>query len=205
MRPLTFLAAFGIGLLFITSSASAQMMGPGMQGRMGPQQRGMMFPNAMGNMQNMGPSNMGPSNMGTGRYGSGYGMNPSGYNSSGYGNNQSGYGSYPSPSSARTGSAEPELPHPAGDVRVAPADAGVIRLRLPDRFADVSFGGHAVSSIGTSRTFVTPRLSPGQKERYEISVTWLHGNQRATREEAVELRPGEITTLDLRRQPDSSR
>jgi uncharacterized protein (TIGR03000 family) len=95
------------------------------------------------------------------------------------------------------GTQETQLPHPAGDVLVPPANAGVIRLHLPDQFADVTFNDQAVSSIGTTRTYVTPDLEPGERARYDIKVSWLRGNQRASRETVVEVRPGQINTVYL--------
>jgi uncharacterized protein (TIGR03000 family) len=117
------------------------------------------------------------------------------------GSSNSEYGSYPAPESARTGSSkeQADLPHPAGHVRVPPADAGVIRLRVPDKLASVSFNGQVVSSVGSERDFVTPTVSPGQKLQYDIAVSWGQGNQRTTVERVVEVGPGQITSLDLPR------
>jgi len=136
-----------------------------------------------------------------------YNMYPS-YPSMGYGSQNSmededGQGSYADrhPEGARGGygTKETELPHPTGDIRVAPADAGVIRLRVPDRFAEILFNGKNISSIGTTRTFVTPNLPPGETDHYKIKVTWGRGNQRRSLEQAVEVRPGQVATLDMTR------
>jgi uncharacterized protein (TIGR03000 family) len=94
---------------------------------------------------------------------------------------------------------ETQLPQPAGDVLVPPADAGVIRLHVPDQFADVTFNGHPVSSIGTARTYVTPNLEPGKSLSYTIKVSWLRGDQRMSHEAVVEARPGQINTVDFAR------
>jgi uncharacterized protein (TIGR03000 family) len=115
----------------------------------------------------------------------------------------SGYGSYPPPESARTGSSQKqaELPHPAGNVKVAPADAGVIRMQVPDELATVSFNGRSVSSIGKERDFVTPDLGPGEKLHYDIAVNWGRGGQRTTVERAVDVGPGQIVALDFPQMP----
>jgi hypothetical protein len=96
----------------------------------------------------MGGYGMGGYGMGGYGMGGGYGAAGSGY---GMGNH-SGAASYDYGSRTQ----QIELPHPAGDVRVPPADAAVIRLRVPDQFAAISFNGQSVSSIGTRRTYVTP-------------------------------------------------
>jgi uncharacterized protein (TIGR03000 family) len=141
---------------------------------------------------------------GMGGYGMGGGYGMSGYGMSG-GNGAAGSGysmsnSYDAGSYDYSRSQQAELPHPAGDVRVAPADAAVIRLRVPDQFATVFFNGQSVSSIGTKRTFVSPNGEPGKSWTYEIRATWTAGNRQMTREKVVEARAGQISTADFTRE-----
>jgi uncharacterized protein (TIGR03000 family) len=95
---------------------------------------------------------------------------------------------------------EPELPQPAGNVVVPRANAGVIQLLVPEPFADVSFNGYNVSSIGTRRTYVTPDVEPGKSLRYEIKASWLRGDRGMSRQAVVEAKPGQISTIDFRRE-----
>jgi uncharacterized protein (TIGR03000 family) len=146
----------------------------------------------------IGGYGMGGYGMGLGGYGMGGGYGMSGYG--GYGAAGSGYAmsnSYGAGSYDYARGQQAELPHPAGDVPVAPADAAVIRLRVPDQFATVSFNGQSVSSIGTKRTFVSPNGGPGKNWTYEIRATWTAGNRQMTREKVVEVRAGQISTADL--------
>jgi uncharacterized protein (TIGR03000 family) len=174
----------------------------------------MPFRGGMG----MGGYGMGGSGMGMGGYGmggsgmggmgmGGYGMGGSGMGGMGMG----GYGMGGSGSSMGSGygagslnygssSQQGELPHAAGDVRVAPANAAVIRLRVPQQFATVSFNGQSVSSIGTTRTYVTPNVEAGSSWSYEIKATWGTGNRQTTREKVVEARAGQISTADFTRE-----
>jgi len=46
---------------------------------------------------------------------------------------------------------EARVPHPSGELKAAPANAAVIRVELPDRFATVLFDGQKVSSVGGTR------------------------------------------------------
>jgi uncharacterized protein (TIGR03000 family) len=92
-----------------------------------------------------------------------------------------------------------EVPHRTGDISVAPANAAGIRLYLPDESATVSFNGQTVSSIGTTRTYVTPNLEAGKSLRYEIKVTWGSGDQQTSMEKVVEARAGQIATADFTR------
>jgi uncharacterized protein (TIGR03000 family) len=94
---------------------------------------------------------------------------------------------------------EAQLPHPTGGVLAPPANAGVIRLHVPDEFATVTFNGHAIDSIGTTRIYVTPDLEPGKSLRYEIKVSGFRRNQRTIHEALVEARPGQINTVDFTR------
>src|SRR5262249_52561921 len=90
-----------------------------------------------------------------------------------------------------------EAPHPTGESNVAPPDAALIRLRVPDKFAVVSFNGQTVSSTGTARTFVTPHLGAGKSGHYEIKSTWGAGNQQTSRESVVEAGAGQVRTGDF--------
>jgi uncharacterized protein (TIGR03000 family) len=202
-----------VALACMGSTAQAQMMHGG---RMG----GMMMGGMMGGMR--GPF-MGQSSpmlspfMGTlGALGlnsaanpfamgfrGGYGMGGSGMGG-GSGGTGGGYGlangysagahNYDSPNQ------QGELPHPSGDLKVAPANAAVIRLRILDRFAAVSFNGQNVSSIGTTRTYVTPNLEAGRNSTYEIKATWMAGNRQRSMEKVIEVKVGQISTADFTRE-----
>jgi uncharacterized protein (TIGR03000 family) len=204
-----------VALACMGSRAHAQMMRGGriggmmMGGMMGGTNFGVSGLNSFGNTFAMpfrggygmggygiggyGMGGYGPSGYGMGGYGmGGYGAAGGGYGmSNGYGTGNLNYGS---------SSQQAELPHPAGDVKVAPADAAVIRLRVPRRFAAVSFNGQSVSSIGTTRTYVTPKLEGGKSSSYEIKVTWSTGNGQKTMEKVVAARPGQISTADFTRE-----
>jgi uncharacterized protein (TIGR03000 family) len=91
----------------------------------------------------------------------------------------------------------PELPHPTGGTAVAPADAGLIRLRVPDKFAEVTFNGQAVSSVGTAREYLTPALQVGQMYQYTITAAWGRGDQQTTRHQTIDITRGQIRTVDF--------
>ena len=89
------------------------------------------------------------------------------------------------------------LPHPAGVVTVPPADAAVIRLYIPDRFGDVSFDGVKMSSIGTTRYYVTPDLG-GKTLSYNVTARFAKGGQTVTEERKVTVGPGRTAEVDFR-------
>jgi uncharacterized protein (TIGR03000 family) len=123
-------------------------------------------------------------------------------NSGGCGAGSSDYGPNSNSSSSHilsSGSRQVEVPHPTGDSLVAPPNAGVIQLHIPDQFAVESFNGQLVSSVGTTRTYVTPYLEAGQSGRYEIKATWGTGDQQVSKEKVVEIRAGQVRKADFTR------
>jgi uncharacterized protein (TIGR03000 family) len=102
------------------------------------------------------------------------------------------------------GSAQAELPHPTGGAPVAPSDAGVIQLRVPDKFAQVSFDGQSTSSIGTTREYITPILQAGKTYHYTITATWDQGDQQKTMQRTVDIGRGQIRTVDFTAVPKAT-
>jgi uncharacterized protein (TIGR03000 family) len=156
-------------------------------------------------MGGYGMGGYGMDGYGMGGYGtSGYGMGGMGaYGMGGYGAAGGGYGmsnNYGAGSVNYGSSSQGELPHPAGDVKVAPADAAVIRLRVPHQFATVSFNGQSVSGIGTTRTYVTPNLESGKSWSYVIKAVWSTANGQRSAEKVIEARPGQISNADFTRE-----
>jgi len=93
-------------------------------------------------------------------------------------------------------SLQPEPPHPTGATK-APPDAGLIQLRVPDQFAQVFFNGQEVSSIGTTRAYVTPELQAG-RHQYTVKATW----GQTTREKTIEVARGRVSEVDLTVDPE---
>jgi uncharacterized protein (TIGR03000 family) len=80
---------------------------------------------------------------------------------------------------------------------VAPPDAGLIRLRVPDKFAQVFFNGEEISSIGTTRAYVTPELQAGIYQ-YTVKVSW----GQTSREKTIEMARGRVSDLDFTMDPE---
>jgi uncharacterized protein (TIGR03000 family) len=89
------------------------------------------------------------------------------------------------------------LPDPTGPMTTAPATAGVIRLRVPDEFAQVWFDGESTESIGRIRYYVTPDLPSAQFYSYALKVQWNNGGTPMTENRAIEVRSGQITNVDI--------
>lgn len=97
------------------------------------------------------------------------------------------------------GSLQAQPPHPTGTINpAAPPDAGLIQLRVPDKFAQVFFNGQEVSSLGTTRAYVTPELQAGTY-RYTVKATWGH----TTREKTITVVRGRVSEVDFTVDPES--
>jgi uncharacterized protein (TIGR03000 family) len=217
----TLLAAGFFGLVTCActgSPAYGQMMGGGMMAHMGRMFMASTTPMAAPMLGQPALAGMGRINPGMipvqpGMYGST--MYRGGYGAGGYDDGDSAYDAGSSDYSLRSytsgsrvlssGGRQVEVPHPTGDSLVAPPNAGVIQLYLPNQFAVVSFNGQPVSSVGTTRTYVTPYLEPGQSGRYEIQVAWGTGNEQVSRERVVELGAGQVRTADFAHETSAAR
>jgi uncharacterized protein (TIGR03000 family) len=91
---------------------------------------------------------------------------------------------------------ETRVPHPTGALKVAPPDAAVLRVDVSDAFATVTFDGQKVSSVGTTRYYVTPTLQAGKNQQYTIAVV-NRGGQQTTLERRVDVTPGQVVTVDF--------
>ncbi|HEX5270001.1 MAG TPA: TIGR03000 domain-containing protein [Gemmataceae bacterium] len=113
-----------------------------------------------------------------------------------------GYGPSSDYDEPRWGASDSELPvvvpHPSGALRVAPPDAAVIRLYIPDRFGEVSFDGVKSSSIGTTRYYVTPDLEKEKNWQYEVKARFKKDGQTVTEERTVKVSPGKTVQVDFR-------
>jgi uncharacterized protein (TIGR03000 family) len=221
IRKTNIVAASFLGLVTCACTgapAYGQMMGGGMMAHMGrmfmastsPMAAPMMGQPAFAGMGRMNASiapfqpgmvnsPMYRAGYGAGGYSNGGGSDAAG-GSYGAGSSDHGPNSYSSSSHVlSSGSRQVEVPHPTGDSLVAPPNAGVIQLHIPDQFAVVSFNGQPVSSVGTTRTYVTPNLESGQSGRYEIKATWGTGDQQVSKERVVKLRAGQVRTTEFTR------
>jgi len=93
------------------------------------------------------------------------------------------------------------VPHPTGQLRSAPPDAGVIELRIPDSFGTVMFDGVKTSSIGTTRYYVTPALTGGKPQSYTISATWNQNGQPTSGTKTVQVSAGHFSVVDFTASP----
>jgi len=90
-------------------------------------------------------------------------------------------------------------PHPTGDVKTPPPNAGLVRLELPSALASVTFNGAASSSNGRTRNYVTPVLQAGKKYQYQVAVTFTRDGRQVVEQRTVAVAPGQTSLVDFTR------
>jgi uncharacterized protein (TIGR03000 family) len=85
----------------------------------------------------------------------------------------------------------------SGDLNYTPADAAMIRIRVPNVRARVTVNGRAISPIGNVRYYVTPTLSPGQTYTYTVKASWARDGRTITRQRKVKAVRGRTVVADL--------
>lgn len=82
-----------------------------------------------------------------------------------------------------------------GPVEKRPA---ILLIRVPDD-ARLELEGARTNQKGELRRFETQPLELGGKYRYTVKAAWKENGQDVVREQIISFRPGEETTVDLRR------
>jgi uncharacterized protein (TIGR03000 family) len=91
------------------------------------------------------------------------------------------------------------MPQPSGEVRIPPADAAVLVVRVPDGRADVLLDGETTDTEGATRWFVTPTLPAHKTQKYKVCAYWQRDGGEMKGEQEVEVSPGRITVVDFTR------
>ena len=92
------------------------------------------------------------------------------------------------------------LPDPSGTMSSPPPGAALIRLSVPDRFAEVWFDGVQTSSIGTTRYYVTPELE-NKQYHYQVKARWRRKGQFVTEERRIDVGPNKTAVVDFTQAP----
>jgi uncharacterized protein (TIGR03000 family) len=120
------------------------------------------------------------------------------------------YGSYPTSGTGGYGSTSSSTPAQANqssrvptsdDIEVSgpldtpPPHRGIIRIRLPRTWVDVSIDGRKIDSVGKMRTYVTPELP--RERTFEVVATWKDNGRTSRIQDQVTVQAGQIRTLDF--------
>jgi uncharacterized protein (TIGR03000 family) len=73
-------------------------------------------------------------------------------------------------------------------------------IRVPSS-AEVFVNGDKISATGTMRRFTSDNLTAGQTYEYKVKGKWTENGKEVIRERTVKANPGEVTMVDLTRQP----
>jgi len=85
----------------------------------------------------------------------------------------------------------------SADLNYTPADAAMLRIRVPAVRARVTVNGRAISPIGNVRYYVTPTLSPGQTYSYTVRASWTRDGRTVTRQRTVRAQRGRTVVVDF--------
>jgi uncharacterized protein (TIGR03000 family) len=91
------------------------------------------------------------------------------------------------------------LPDPTGRISSPPPNAALIRLYVPDEFAQVWFDGVQTSSVGTTRYYVTPELD--KTYHYQVKARWRRNGQAVTEERRITVSPNQSAVVDFTKPP----
>ncbi len=132
-------------------------------------------------------------------YYGGYGGYPYGGAVSPYG-----FGGYPSDYGGYYGGSGYSSMYPSGGIALSNkldnVSAGItssVWVKVPTADAEVWVNGVKTKTTGSDREFVTPKLTPGKKYKYQVKVLWQENGKEQSREETVSFLPGQNVNLDL--------
>src|SRR5262245_50658935 len=99
---------------------------------------------------------------------------------------------------------------PAGAQPASQARQAQLRVKMPERDADLTIDGKPTKQGGAERWFITPPLEPGAAYTYTLTACWEpNGYTTMYRSRKVAVRAGEEVEVDLRlpdpRRPDEIR
>jgi uncharacterized protein (TIGR03000 family) len=96
----------------------------------------------------------------------------------------------------------PLHPQPAGpevspdDPALQPSDVARLEVRVPAQ-AEVLLDGSKTKQTGTTRTFVSSPMAPGQEYSYEVRARWTQGGREVEEARNVTLRAGSQVTVEF--------
>jgi uncharacterized protein (TIGR03000 family) len=96
------------------------------------------------------------------------------------------------------------VPEPTGPIQVPPADAALIRLYVPDPYAEIWFNDARTYSTGSTRYYVSPDLASSKPYYYEVTARWTHDGQAVTEDRRVSVSPGATAVVDFRKPQSTS-
>jgi uncharacterized protein (TIGR03000 family) len=93
---------------------------------------------------------------------------------------------------------QPSPVQPTAGPAIAPPDAALVVVRVPDPSAQVLFNGEQTYTRGqTVRQFATPELAAGKTYSYTVTASWTRDGQPVTEERQVKVRRGQVSTVDF--------
>jgi len=87
---------------------------------------------------------------------------------------------------------------PVENTAVTPdtSQAATIQVRVPPD-AELWFEGSKTSQTGSSRTFVSPALTPGRDFTYDIRARWMDNGREMVQARRISVRAGAVMSVDF--------
>jgi uncharacterized protein (TIGR03000 family) len=77
---------------------------------------------------------------------------------------------------------------------------GLVEIRVPDIYAEITVDGRHMFREGPRRRYVSPPLEAGERYVYEVKATWYDDNEKEVRQtRKVRIRAGERVVVDFTR------
>ncbi len=83
----------------------------------------------------------------------------------------------------------------SGPLDTPPPHRAIIRVRLPQTWADVFFDGRKIDRVGRTRTYVTPELPRARS--FEVEAVWKHAGRTTRAKKTVQVEEGQVRTVDF--------
>jgi uncharacterized protein (TIGR03000 family) len=87
-------------------------------------------------------------------------------------------------------------PVPASEAEKPPADAALLVVKIPAE-ADLWINDARTTQEGSYRRFQTPSLAARSDVPYKLTVYWRIKDAQLSRTETVQVRPGEVVTINF--------
>jgi len=83
------------------------------------------------------------------------------------------------------------------NLNYTPADAGMLRISVPDVHARVTVNDRPISPVGAVRYYVTPTLQSGQSSSYKVRAVWKRDGRTISIDKTVDAVRGQTTEVDF--------
>jgi uncharacterized protein (TIGR03000 family) len=115
------------------------------------------------------------------------------------------YYSTPLPSSSTSTATGTGTSYSYGSTARSDANTTLLKVRLPDKDAEVWVEGKRTEQRGTSREFISPPLDPNQTYIYDVRARWTKNGLTTDTTRRVRVHANDVATIDFTGPANNSR